>query len=44
VLVSRTVVDPVAGSGLRFRDRGEHELKGLVDRWRLFAAEELEHS
>ena len=40
VLVSRTVVDLVAGSGLRFRDRGEHELKGLAERWRLFAVEE----
>jgi pimeloyl-ACP methyl ester carboxylesterase len=44
VLVSRTVVDLVAGSGLRFRDRGEHELKGLADRWRLFAVEDSEHS
>jgi len=38
VLVSRTVVDLVAGSGIDFTDRGEHELKGLPGRWRLFAA------
>ncbi len=37
VLVSRTVVDLVAGSGLRFIDRGEHELKGIDATWRLFA-------
>ena len=42
VLVSRTVVDLVAGSGLRFQDRGEHELKGLADPWRLFALEATE--
>ena len=38
VLVSRTVVDLVAGSGLVFEDRGEHELKGVPGAWRLFAA------
>jgi class 3 adenylate cyclase len=37
VLVSRTVVDLVAGSGLDFFDRGEHELKGVPDRWQLYA-------
>jgi class 3 adenylate cyclase len=37
VLVSRTVVDLVAGSGLAFDDREEHELKGVPGRWRLFA-------
>ena len=37
VLVSSTVKDLVAGSGLRFEDRGEHELKGIPDAWRLFA-------
>jgi len=37
VLVSRTVVDLVAGSGLEFVDRGEHELKGVPGEWRLFA-------
>jgi class 3 adenylate cyclase len=36
VLVSRTVKDLVAGSGLAFEDRGEHELKGVPDRWQLF--------
>jgi pimeloyl-ACP methyl ester carboxylesterase len=38
VLASRTVVDLVAGSGLEFDDRGEHELKGVPGAWRLFAA------
>jgi pimeloyl-ACP methyl ester carboxylesterase len=37
VLASRTVVDLVAGSGLEFDDRGEHELKGVPGTWRLFA-------
>jgi class 3 adenylate cyclase len=37
VLVSRTVVDLVAGSGTTFDDRGEHELKGMTAAWRLFA-------
>jgi class 3 adenylate cyclase len=37
VLVSRTVVDLVVGSGIEFDDRGEHELKGLPGAWRLFA-------
>jgi class 3 adenylate cyclase len=37
VLASRTVVDLVAGSGIRFSDRGEHELKGVPDRWQLYA-------
>ena len=36
VLVSRTVVDLVAGSGLEFEDRGEHELKGVPGSWNLF--------
>jgi class 3 adenylate cyclase len=38
VLVSRTVTDLVAGSGLDFDDRGEHDLKGVPGRWQLFAA------
>lgn len=38
VLVTRTVRDLVAGSGLAFEDRGEHELKGVPDRWALYAA------
>jgi len=37
VLVSQTVKDLVAGSGLTFGDRGDHELKGVPDRWRLYA-------
>jgi class 3 adenylate cyclase/pimeloyl-ACP methyl ester carboxylesterase len=38
VLVSQTVKDLVAGSGFGFDDRGEHELKGIPDRWRLYRA------
>jgi len=38
VLVTRTVRDLVAGSGIVFEDRGEHELKGVPDRWALYAA------
>jgi pimeloyl-ACP methyl ester carboxylesterase len=37
VLVSETVKGIVAGSGLHFEDRGSHELKGILDQWRLFA-------
>jgi class 3 adenylate cyclase len=36
VVVSRTVKDLTAGSGLTFEDAGEHELKGVPDRWRLY--------
>jgi pimeloyl-ACP methyl ester carboxylesterase len=36
VVVSQTVRDLVAGSGLSFEDAGEHELKGVPDRWRLY--------
>jgi class 3 adenylate cyclase len=36
VLVSSTVKDLVAGSGLIFQDRGEHDLKGIPDRWHLY--------
>jgi pimeloyl-ACP methyl ester carboxylesterase len=39
VLVSSTVRDLVAGSGLRFHDRGAHALKGVPGEWRLFAVE-----
>jgi len=39
VLVSNTVRDLVAGSGLRFADRGVHVLKGIPGDWRLFAVE-----
>jgi class 3 adenylate cyclase len=38
VLVSSTVRDLVAGSGIRFVDRGTERLKGIADEWRLFAA------
>ena len=37
IFVSRTVVDLVAGSDLRFDDRGEYELKGVPGTWRLFS-------
>ena len=40
VLVSTTVKDLVAGSGLGFVDRGAHALKGIPGEWRLFAASE----
>jgi class 3 adenylate cyclase/pimeloyl-ACP methyl ester carboxylesterase len=36
VLVSQTVKDLTAGSELTFEDAGEHELKGVPDRWRLY--------
>ncbi|HUG30220.1 MAG TPA: adenylate/guanylate cyclase domain-containing protein, partial [Candidatus Limnocylindria bacterium] len=38
VLVSSTVKDLVAGSGLGFDDRGSHELKGVPGDWHVFAA------
>ena len=37
VLVSSTVKDLVAGSGLTFQDRGQRELKGIPGEWRLYA-------
>jgi pimeloyl-ACP methyl ester carboxylesterase len=37
VFVSGTVKDLLAGSGLEFDDRGEHELKGVPGAWRVFA-------
>ncbi|MFB9265351.1 adenylate/guanylate cyclase domain-containing protein [Bradyrhizobium erythrophlei] len=36
VVVSRTVKDLVAGSGIEFDDAGEHPLKGLEEKWQLF--------
>jgi len=39
VWASRTVSDLVVGSGLRFADRGEHELKGVSETWRLYVVE-----
>ncbi len=38
VLVSRTVKDLVAGSGIEFEDRGIHTLKGVPDEWQVYAA------
>ena len=38
VLVSSTVKELVAGSGIEFEDRGAKQLKGIADEWRLFAA------
>jgi class 3 adenylate cyclase len=40
VLVTRTVRDLVAGSGIVFAERGEHTLKGVPDSWALYAATE----
>ena len=37
VMVSNTVRDLVAGSGIGFEDRGDQELRGVPDAWRLFA-------
>ena len=39
VLVSSTVKDLVAGSGLTFEDRGTHALKGVPGEWRLYAVD-----
>jgi class 3 adenylate cyclase/pimeloyl-ACP methyl ester carboxylesterase len=36
ILISQTVKDLVAGSGLAFEDGGEHQLKGIPDRWHLY--------
>ena len=36
VLISQTVKDLIAGSGLSFEDAGEHELKGVPDVWHLY--------
>jgi class 3 adenylate cyclase len=38
VLVSHTVTDLVAGSGISFEDAGEHRLKGLAEPWKLHRA------
>jgi len=40
VLVSSTVKDLVAGSGIEFQDRGEHQLKGISEEWHLFRVDE----
>jgi class 3 adenylate cyclase len=39
VLVSSTVKDLMSQSGIRFRDRGVHQLKGVPERWRLYRVE-----
>ena len=39
VLVSSTVKDLVAGSGLRFGDRGNQNLKGVPGEWHIYAVE-----
>ncbi len=39
LLVSRTVKDLVAGSGIQFTDRGSHSLKGVADSWQLYAVD-----
>jgi class 3 adenylate cyclase len=38
ILVSRTIKDLLAGSGLQFEDRGLHTLRGVPDKWQLLAA------
>ena len=38
ILVSSTVKDLVAGSGIEFVEHGEHELKGVPGKWQLYAA------
>jgi class 3 adenylate cyclase len=42
VLVSSTVKDLVVGSGISFKDRDAHELKGVPGEWRVFAVEQIE--
>lgn len=42
VLVSSTVKDLVAGSGLRFQERGAHVLRGVPGEWQLFAVQRVE--
>jgi class 3 adenylate cyclase len=37
VLVSSTVKDLVAGSGIEFKERGEHDLRGVPGVWKLFS-------
>jgi class 3 adenylate cyclase len=44
VLVTSTVKDLVAGSGIHFADRGQHALKGVPDEWHLFEVEGEESS
>jgi pimeloyl-ACP methyl ester carboxylesterase/class 3 adenylate cyclase len=42
VLVSRTVKDLVSGSGITFRDRGTHQLKGVPGDWQLYGVDTIE--
>lgn len=44
VLASRTVRDLVAGSGLKFTDRGTHRLRGIDEPWQLFAVDDAPSS
>ena len=37
VFVTSTVKDPVAGSGIDFGDRAEHELRGVPGSWKVYA-------
>jgi class 3 adenylate cyclase len=39
VIVSSTVKDLVAGSGIQFADRGVHSLKGVPGKWHLFVVQ-----
>jgi class 3 adenylate cyclase len=41
VLVSRAVKDLVIGSGITFRNRGTHRIKGVPGRWRLFGVDSV---
>jgi len=41
VLVSQTVKDLVAGAGIEFENRGEHELKGVPGAWRLYSVADV---
>ena len=43
ILCSRTVKDLVAGAGFAFDDRGRRQLKGVADRWQLYAVQPAEH-
>jgi class 3 adenylate cyclase len=40
ILVSSTVKDLVAGSGIEFEDRGTHQLKGVPDEWHLYVVKD----
>jgi class 3 adenylate cyclase len=42
IVVSSTVKDLVVGSGIRFRDRGVHVLRGVPGEWRLFTVDRLD--